>query len=127
MSRSSRKILPSLGPNQAHSHVKSGRFSGSIWPEQTHDFTLIYFHRNIVHNSAALVLLNEILRVQFHRSSESEHQRDTHTKCLCLRTFEMGHSPECIHPNNLENVLHCDTRFKIRPMKPRILITPGYN
>ena len=66
--------------------------------------------------------LNEVLRVKFHRLSESEHQRDTHTKCFCLRSFEMSHSPECIYSNNLKNVLHCNTRFKIRPMKPRILI-----
>ena len=55
------KNLSFVGFDQPDHHIKSRRFTRSVWSKQTNDFTLFHIHGNMVNYCTIMVTFNEIV------------------------------------------------------------------
>ena len=56
--------LPAISADQANDHVKRGGLACPVGTQQTHHFTFVHLHRDVVHHFAAAVRLFQVVRFQ---------------------------------------------------------------
>jgi hypothetical protein len=54
------KNLAVVGWNEPHYLIERGGFAGTVWPEEPHDFALVYFDRHIVDHGSAFIGLKKM-------------------------------------------------------------------